>query len=119
MERKFENNKPSEHAKVVENPQVSTVYAQAHKLLDLFGVDTSSKSRNEGEDRQRAFSVETTDELGFLKLGVTSYLDNNSIMFYGEDQKGATRVFLNQGSILDTVSYIKNGGVLELNVEKK
>jgi hypothetical protein len=116
----MEIRKP-EQTKVIENPQISAVYARAVKLLDLFGADLSNKSRNEGDDRKRVFAVEISNNSDTpSRLGITSYVDNESLMIYWEDKKGATRVVINQQLILDTMTYTRNEeGLLHLNTEQK
>jgi hypothetical protein len=110
-----------EQTKVVENSQASTVYGRAAKLLDLFGAEVSNRSRNEGDDRKRVFAVEISNNSDTPnKLGITSYVDNKSMMIYWEDKKGATRVVINQQLVLDTMTYTRNEeGLLRLNTEQK
>jgi hypothetical protein len=110
-----------EQTKIVENPQASVVYTRTVKLLDLFGTDISNKARNEGDDRKRVFVAEipnTSDTPN--KLSITNYIDNESMMLYWEDQKGATRIVLDQDTILNVMTYSRNeAGFLALNVEQK
>ena len=121
MERKISTIKDSEQAKIIENPQTSTVYVRVSKMLDLFGAGISNKSRNEGDSRLKVFSAELFGGSSNPdKLGITSYVDNESIMLYRENEKDAMRIELNRDAILDVSTYTRSeDGLLYLNLGQK
>jgi hypothetical protein len=110
----------SEQTKIEESPQASAVYTRALKLLDLFGTDMSNKARNEGDDRKRVFAVEISDDsVAPNKLGLTSYLDNQSLMLYSEDEKGVKKIIFDGQTVLDVMTHTRDEETLDLDVNKK